>query len=137
MLSYRSAAVRYAAGMRRPAKITKKQLAQLGLRDPSVERDERMRALIRSIPRGKVVTYGQVAAAAGYPLYHRHVVRLLRKAGEGLPWFRVLGAGGLIKLPLDAGYEQRLRLESEGVKFRGKRVDLAAHQYQFKTWKLG
>jgi methylated-DNA-protein-cysteine methyltransferase-like protein len=122
--------------MRRPARITKKQIAGLGLRDPSRERDERMRALIRSIPRGKVVTYGQVAAAAGYPLYHRHVVRLLRGAGERLPWHRVLGAGGQIKLPLDAGFEQRLRLESEGVRFRGKHVDMDSHQHRFRTWEL-
>ena len=90
-----------------------------------------MRELIRSIPRGKVATYGQVAAAAGYPLHHRHVVWLLRQSGENLPWHRVLGAGGLIKLRLDSAFEQRFRLEMEGVKFRGKRVDLAAHQHQF------
>jgi methylated-DNA-protein-cysteine methyltransferase-like protein len=96
-----------------------------------VARDAALRAAVRRIPRGKVATYGQVAAAAGYPRYSRHVVQVLRKAGGALPWQRVLGAGGAIKLPGEAGREQRLLLEMEGVRFRGKRADLVAHQYTF------
>ena len=52
----------------------------------SESRDEAFRRAIRSIPRGKVATYGQVAAAAGYPLYHRHVAQLLQRSGGRLPW---------------------------------------------------
>jgi methylated-DNA-protein-cysteine methyltransferase-like protein len=48
----------------------------------------------------------------------------------------VVGAGGEIKLKFEAGMEQRMRLEMEGVKFRGKRVDMAEHQHQFKTWEF-
>jgi methylated-DNA-protein-cysteine methyltransferase-like protein len=93
--------------------------------------------VILSIPKGKVATYGQVAAAAGYPLYHRAVARLLRvEAVDRLPWQRVVGSGGAIKLRLDGAVEQRLRLEMEGVTFRGKKVDLALHQYAFRTWEL-
>ncbi len=92
--------------------------------------------MIRSIPKGKVASYGEVAAAAGYPMYHRMVARLLRQSGGGLPWQRVLGAGGAIKLRGEAGLEQRFRLEMEGVTFRGKRVDLGKHQYRFKGWEL-
>jgi methylated-DNA-protein-cysteine methyltransferase-like protein len=95
-----------------------------------------MRKAIRQIPRGKVATYGQVAAAAGYPLYHRHVAQLLRREGNALPWQRVVGAGGAIKLRYDAGLEQRTRLEMEGVRFRGKRVDMEEHQHWFRTWEL-
>jgi len=56
------------------------------------------------------------------------VARVLRR-GFGLPWQRVLGAGGAIKLTGDSAIEQRLRLEAEGVRFRGRRVDLKAHEF--------
>ena len=102
----------------------------------SARRDEAFRKAIRSIPRGRVATYGQVAAAAGYPLYHRHVAQLLHRAGNGLPWQRVVGSGGAIKLKYEAGLEQRMRLEMEGVQFRGKRVDLSQYQYRFRTWEF-
>lgn len=90
-----------------------------------------IRRAIRSIPRGKVATYGQVAEAAGYPRYHRQVAQVLGKAGETLPWHRVLGAGGQIKIIRDGGLDQRIRLEMEGVRFRGSRVDMGKHQNVF------
>ena len=102
----------------------------------SGQRDAAFRRIIRQIPRGKVATYGQVAAAAGYPLYHRHVAQLLRKSGGTLPWQRVVGAGGAIKLKYEAALEQRTRLEMEGVRFRGKHVDMAAHQHRFRPWEF-
>lgn len=83
----------------------------------------RMEQVIRAIPRGKVLTYGGVAQAAGYPGRSRMVARILHR-GFGLPWQRVLGAGGEIKLRGDSAAEQRFRLESEGVRFRGRRVDM-------------
>jgi methylated-DNA-protein-cysteine methyltransferase-like protein len=86
---------------------------------------------IRKIPRGKVATYGQVAKAAGFPRAARQVVRALR-AFQGLPWHRVVGAGGAIRVPGEDALEQRLRLEMEGVRFRGKRVDLDRHQFRFR-----
>ncbi len=104
---------------------------------PKEMRDDAFRRLIRSIPKGSVATYGQVAAAAGYPLYHRAVARLLRTTPvPALPWQRVLGAGGEIKLRGQATVEQRLRLKLEGVTFRGPRVDMAAHQHEFRVWEL-
>lgn len=102
---------------------------------PSQWRDQEIERMIRSIPRGKVSSYSAVAAAAGYPLYHRLVAKLLRGCGDRLPWHRVLGADGRIRLKHEAAYEQRLRLEMEGVRFAGARVDLAAHQHQFQQWK--
>jgi len=87
-----------------------------------------IRRVIRMIPRGKVATYGQVAEAAGYPRRHRQVAQLLRNRGEGLPWHRVLGSGGHIKTRSEAALDQRMRLEMEGVRFRGSRVDMARHQ---------
>ena len=116
--------------------LTPKEAAHRLLRAPkSAQRDAAMRKTIRRIPRGKVATYGQVAAAAGYPLYHRHVAQLLRREGNRLPWQRVVGAGGEIKLRFESGLEQRTRLELEGVRFRGRRVDMAEHQHRFRPWE--
>lgn len=88
-------------------------------------------AAIRRIPKGKVSTYGAVARAAGFPGAARQVARVLHR-GFGLPWQRVLGAGGEIKLRGDSAMEQRLRLEAEGVRFRGRRVDMREHEWKFK-----
>ncbi len=116
-------------------KLTAREAARLLMRAPkSANRDAAIRKTIRSIPRGKVATYSQVAAAAGYPMYHRQVAQLLRGAGGSLPWQRVVGAGGEIKLKFEAGLEQRTRLEMEGVHFRGKRVNLMEHQHRFRPW---
>jgi methylated-DNA-protein-cysteine methyltransferase related protein len=87
-------------------------------------------AAIRSIPRGKVSTYGAVARAAGHPGAARQVVGVLRRS-FGLPWQRVLGSGGEIKLRGESGLEQRFRLEAEGVIFRGRRVDMKQHEFKF------
>ena len=89
----------------------------------------RILAAIRNIPRGKVSTYGAVARAAGYPGAARRVAWTLHRS-FGLPWHRVLGAGGEIKLRGDSGLEQRLRLEAEGVTFRGRRVDMKQHEFK-------
>src|ERR1051325_9040032 len=118
-----------------PKRYTKAEVVRRLMKAPkSEQRDNAFRKAIRQIPRGKVATYGQVAAAAGYPLYHRHVAALLRRGHGNLPWQRVIGAGGEIKLKYEAGLEQRMRLEMEGVRFLGKRVDIAAHQHRFRTW---
>lgn len=91
----------------------------------------RMHAVIRTIPKGKVATYGAVAKAAGYPGASRQVVWALRAAGRGLPWHRVLGAKGRILLPGENGFEQRLRLQAEKVGFISDRVDLRQHEFVF------
>lgn len=119
--------------MQRPSSA---EVARRLLRErPSEQRDEAIARIVRQIPKGRVATYSQVAAAAGYPLYHRQVVQVLRKRGDALPWQRVVGAGGRICLRLEAGHEQRLRLEMEGVRFRGARVDMAVHQHAFRQWE--
>lgn len=106
----------------------KRSILRDGLK-PNDVRDEAFRRVILAIPPGRVSTYGKVAAASGYPLYHRAVARLLRaEPADRLPWHRVLGAGGAIKLRFEAGLEQRLRLEIEGVRFRGNRVNMEQHE---------
>ena len=89
----------------------------------------RIERAIRSIPRGKVATYGGVARVAGFPGAARMVARVLRR-GFGLPWQRVLGAGGTIKLTGESAMEQRFRLEVEGVRFRGRKVDMKTHEWR-------
>lgn len=88
-----------------------------------------LRAVIARIPRGKVITYGAVAEAAGYPGAARQTVWALQDS-KGLPWHRVVAAGGRIALPGEQGLEQRLRLETEGVTFRGGKVRMDLHGWQ-------
>src|SRR6202045_4336555 len=97
---------------------------------PKPNMRRKITATIRGIPRGRVSTYGAVAKAAGFPGAARQVVAALRGA-VGLPWQRVLGAGGAIKLRGDSAFEQRFRLEAEGVRFRGKKADMKAHEFRF------
>jgi methylated-DNA-protein-cysteine methyltransferase-like protein len=92
----------------------------------------KIEAAIRRIPKGKVSTYGAIARAAGLPLGARQVARVLHR-GFGLPWQRVLGAGGEIKLRGDSAMEQRFRLETEGVRFRGRRVDMKACEFNLRN----
>jgi methylated-DNA-protein-cysteine methyltransferase-like protein len=101
------------------------------------QRDMAFRRMILSIPPGKVSTYGSVAAAAGYPRYHRAVARLLRTDPiDQLPWHRVVGVGGEIKLRGAAAHEQRARLKLEGVQFSGKRVDMEKFRHLLKPWEI-
>ncbi|MFZ0143395.1 MAG: MGMT family protein [Candidatus Sulfotelmatobacter sp.] len=86
--------------------------------------------VIRRIPKGRVSTYGAVARAAGLPGAARQVAKVLHRS-YGLPWQRVLGAGGEIKLRGDSAIEQRLRLEAEGVRFRGRKVDMKQCEHNF------
>ena len=101
---------------------------------PKPSTRDRILATIRSIPRGKVSTYGAVAKAAGFPRGARQVVAALRGA-VGLPWQRVLGAGGAIKLRGDYAFEQRFRLEAEGVTFRRRKADMKLHEHKFPKFK--
>jgi methylated-DNA-protein-cysteine methyltransferase-like protein len=92
----------------------------------------RVYAVVAEIPRGRVATYGQVAALVGATRGARAVGWALRVLDEAraarLPWHRVVGAGGRISFRPGAGPRlQRQRLRAEGVRFRGGRVDLAAH----------
>ena len=122
--------------MRRPAppQDLKRRILKDAFRKDE-PRDDAFRRIIRSVPKGKVSTYGKVAAAAGYPLYHRAVAQLLHK-DIFLPWQRIVGAGGEIKLRGDAAVEQRLRLAMEGVKFRGKRVNMELYEHTLRSWEM-
>jgi methylated-DNA-protein-cysteine methyltransferase-like protein len=67
---------------------------------------------IKAIPPGKVLTYGAVAALAGNPRGARQVVRVLHALAdkEGLPWHRIISAGGKIRTPSPEGREEQAGL---------------------------
>ena len=89
---------------------------------------------VRKIPRGQVATYGSVASAAGHPGTARQVAWALRTPRAAkLPWHRILGSGGKILLPDDAGLHQRLLLELEGISFKGTRVDMNCCAFDFDS----
>ena len=84
--------------------------------------------MVEDIPRGKVATYGQVAAIAGNPRAARQVVRALwaLSRNRGLPWHRVISSKGIVSIPGEGGQEQRRLLESEGILFSAAgQIDLA------------
>ena len=90
--------------------------------------------VVKTIPRGRVITYGQLAKALRLPGGARTAGRAMAgcKSGSGVPWHRVLGSEGRILLREPVAALQRKLLESEGVKFEGARVDMRSH-----GWKLG
>lgn len=96
---------------------------------------ERILDVVRAIPRGKVATYGQVAAMAGLPGQARLVGYALHALPDGsdVPWQRVLNARGEVSPRVIPGADghQRAVLEREGVTFDGKgRVDLARCRWE-------
>ena len=91
----------------------------------------RVYAVVCRIPRGRVASYGQVAALLGVPRGARAVGWALRGIGARaarVPWHRVVGQGGRISLDgRPAGVVQRRRLRQEGVRFTSGRVDMERH----------
>jgi methylated-DNA-protein-cysteine methyltransferase-like protein len=79
-------------------------------------------AVISSLLPGEVVTYGEVAAEAGFPGAARAVGTLLRTSDADLPWWRVVGAGGRIRTP-EPNRQIRL-LVDEGVLIMDGKVAL-------------
>lgn len=85
--------------------------------DPSF--DAEVAKAVRAIPRGKVLSYGEVARRAGSPRAARAVARALGRE-RGLPWWRVIRADGTLA---EAVAEEQARLlRAEGVTVEGKRV---------------
>lgn len=89
-------------------------------------------AVVARIPRGRVSSYGRVAALAGLPRRARLVGKALRALPPGapVPWQRVLNAAGRISLRGEAAELQRALLRAEGVEFSGARVDLARYGWE-------
>lgn len=94
--------------------------------------------LVKQIPRGRVTTYGELAKA----LRLRGGARVVGYAmaatpnGRGIPWHRVLGAGGRIRVPEPYAAKQRRLLETEGVAV-GITIDLKVYGWSFRRSKAG
>ncbi len=98
-------------------------------------RNARVYAVVRRIPRGRVATYGQIAGISGLGEMARQVGYALHglPAGSSVPWHRVVNARGEISPRSVRGsdFEQRLRLEIEGVEFDARgRVRLDHHRWE-------
>jgi methylated-DNA-protein-cysteine methyltransferase-like protein len=93
---------------------------------------EEVIAIIQSIPKGMVMTYGQIAAYAGNPRGARQVSRILHGMSEKhhLPWHRVVNSKGKISLQGIMGNRQIKMLEHEGVIFKNGQIDLKKFQFQ-------
>ncbi|WP_444942508.1 MGMT family protein [Microbulbifer sp. EKSA008] len=93
---------------------------------------ERICQALAAIPKGRVVTYGDLAEMAGYPRAARLAGQTLRKLPQGtkLPWHRVINAQGRISLPEPGASRQRERLEREGVILLKGRVDMGKYRWK-------
>jgi methylated-DNA-protein-cysteine methyltransferase-like protein len=78
--------------------------------------------VIERLEPGDVLTYGEVAAEAGYPGAARAVGTVLAKCDSDLPWWRVVGAGGQLRSP-EPKRQSRL-LAGEGVVVANGRVHI-------------
>jgi len=100
-----------------------------------MSRYERIYAVVRRVPRGRVVTYGQVAALAGLGRHARQVGYALHRLAEeqDVPWHRVINARGEVSPRSSSGWDglQRTLLEGEGVIFDDAgRVDLERFRWE-------
>lgn len=93
--------------------------------------------LVRRIPRGRVMTYGQIATAIGNRLSPRAVGWALHGCPEGVPWQRVVNASGgcsTERMPDIPTGLQRSLLEREGIPFRPNgTLDLTVYRWQPKA----
>lgn len=91
----------------------------------SAERDERIIRVIRSLREGEVVTYGEIAADAGFAKMSRLVGRILATVDDDLPWWRVVNSVG--RLVPGHEREQTRLLKREGVSCADGRVRAAKY----------
>src|SRR5438045_9205209 len=88
----------------------------------------RIYRLVSRIPAGCVLSYGEIGRIAGTG--PRQVAAAMRDCPAGLPWHRVVGAGGKIRTPGEYAWIQRERLIAEGIRFRG-----LGFSYEVYRWK--
>jgi methylated-DNA-protein-cysteine methyltransferase-like protein len=106
---------------------------------PDLQYRERVYKLVRQIPRGRVMTYGQIAVILGQGYTPRTVGFVMHRADERqTPWHRVINSqgrcstGGIV-LPAD---KQQRMLEAEGVKFISGKCDLETFTWQPKSKRI-
>jgi methylated-DNA-protein-cysteine methyltransferase related protein len=90
--------------------------------------NSRIYRLVSRIPSGYVLSYGEIGRIVGTG--PRQVAAAMKACPPGLPWHRVVGAGGKIRTPGEYAWMQQERLMAEGVRFRG-----AGFSYEVYRWK--
>lgn len=109
-------------------------------RKEPVPRWERVYAVVRRIPKGRVATYGQIAELAGLAGHARQVGYALHALPRGstVPWHRVINSAGRLSLPPDrGGLDQRMRLLAEGIPVtEAGRVPLARLRWSGKRGRV-
>jgi methylated-DNA-protein-cysteine methyltransferase-like protein len=107
--------------------------------NPASSFKPRVLQIIASIPKGKVMSYGQVAATAGSPRAARQVGGILRgyDGDDGLPWWRVVNSAGHISIKgnfIATPARQKQLLESEGVVVSGDySLDISKYRFHLKA----
>lgn len=95
---------------------------------------ERVYKIVRTIPRGRVATYGQIARLAGKPHAARMVGWAMSSSSpkQPVPWHRVVGAGGRVVIAKAIQYSQIQKnlLQREGIKFRGECIIMSQFQWR-------
>ena len=90
--------------------------------------NQRIYRLVSRIPRGCVLSYGEIGRIVGTG--PRQVAAAMRGCPAGVPWHRVVGAGGKIRTPGEYAWMQQERLMAEGIRFRGN-----SFTYEIYRWK--
>lgn len=92
---------------------------------------DRVYRLVKKIPRGRVATYGDIAKELRLPGGARVVGYAMAScpSAEGIPWHRVVGAGGRLLISEPHASLQRKLLESEGVEIGGRRIDMKRYAW--------
>jgi len=97
-------------------------------------KDQKIWQVVLSIPKGKVASYGQVAAMAGLGRQARYIGRALGKlpAGHSVPWYRVIRSNGQIAFPVgtETFRTQKELLTQEGVEVENGKIKMSRYQWQ-------
>ncbi|MDQ0113387.1 MGMT family protein [Paenibacillus harenae] len=100
---------------------------------------QRVIDIIKHIPEGRVMTYGQVAEQAGSRRGARQVVRILHAMSNAhkLPWHRVVNAKGEVAIPDDEGrFLQMMHLQGEGIEVsESGKLDLERYRHSPPAWE--
>lgn len=86
--------------------------------------DHRVWQVVAAIPAGRVMGYGEVARAAGFPRYSRMVGAAMGRSPQPLPWFRVVRSNRTLAFEVGSSNyrEQAQLLKLEGVSFDGEKI---------------
>ena len=91
--------------------------------------------IVKKIPNGKVMSYGQVALYADFPQGARQVGGILKEEAQSVPWWRVINKEGLISIKGNWNADKNLQkklLEAEGIVVNDFQVDMDKYCFRLK-----